>query len=48
MKEFEGTTYEEWLDYHRKISAPEIVKAMIEKESHLMSYGFVKKEKNES
>ena len=46
MKDFEGTTYEEWLDYHRKISAPEITKAMIEKESHLMTYGHIGKEKD--
>lgn len=44
FKEFEGTTYQEWLDYHYKISYKEIVKAMIEKQPHLMRINFLKKE----
>lgn len=46
MKEFEGTTYQEWLDYHQKISYREIVKAMLENCSHWMSYGKIGKEKD--
>lgn len=44
MKEFTGKTYEEWLDYHSKVSYREIVKHLIVNFSHLMNYGFVKKE----
>ena len=41
MKEFTGTTYEEWLEYHYRVSGPAIVKALIE-----MNLGAIKKERD--
>lgn len=44
MKEFTGTTYQEWLDYHRKTSYQEIVDHFLKNYSNWSIYGVKRKE----
>jgi len=47
MKEFTGTTYEEWLEYHYKVSGPALVAHCIEEFPHIMSWGIPPKKEKE-
>ena len=48
FKQFEGTTYQEWLDYHYKYSYKKIVDAHINNEEIMknMIFGKIKQEKD--
>jgi len=48
FKQFEGTTYEEWLENHYKNNYKEIVFGHIGKFPHITNWGKIGKEKNES